>query len=100
MTIPKGSSVGEVGDLLEKKGVISGGTLFVSGSTMFQARVTLDGKRSDILSGKYAMAKDMSYGEAIDELTKEPKPNAGRRRRASSPSPSPRARAGRSPPNC
>ena len=77
VTIPKGSSVGEVGDLLEKKGVISGGTLFISGSTMFQARVTLDGKRSDLLSGKYTMAKDMSYGEAIDELTKEAKPNAG-----------------------
>jgi UPF0755 protein len=72
--IPKGSSVGEVGDLLEKKGVISGGTLFVSGSTMFQGRVTLAGKRSDLFAGKFVMAKDMSYGDAIDQLSEEPKP--------------------------
>lgn len=70
--IPKGSSVSEVGDLLEKRGVISGGTLFVSGSTMFQARVTLAGKRSDLLPGKYSMQKDMTYGDAIDRLTAEP----------------------------
>src|SRR5262249_36252627 len=71
--IPKGSSVGEVGDLLEDKGVISGG-FFVSGSTLFQARVTLAGKRSDLIAGKHVMAKDMSYGDAIDALTKEAKP--------------------------
>jgi uncharacterized YceG family protein len=70
--IPKGSSVGEVGDLLEKEGVISGGPLFISGSTIFQARVSLAGKRSDLYAGKFVMAKDMSYGAAIDELSKEP----------------------------
>jgi uncharacterized YceG family protein len=69
--IPKGSSVGEVGDLLEKKGVISGGFI-VPGSTLFQARVTLDGKRSSLFAGKFSMAKDMSYGDAIDQLSKEP----------------------------
>jgi UPF0755 protein len=73
VSIPKGSSVGEVGDLLEKKGVISGG-LFVSGSTLFQARVTLAGKRSDLFAGKFTMQKDMSYGDAISELSEEPKP--------------------------
>jgi UPF0755 protein len=71
--IPKGSSVGEVGDLLEKKGVISDG-LIISGSTLFQARVTLEGKRSDLFAGKFILAKDMSYGEAIDALSKEPNP--------------------------
>jgi UPF0755 protein len=73
VTIPKGSSVGEVGELLEKKGVISSG-LVVSGSTLFQARVTLAGKRSDLFAGKFILAKDMSYGDAIDALTKEPSP--------------------------
>ena len=73
VVIPKGSSVGEVGDLLEKKGVISGGFI-VPGSTLFQARVTLDGKRSDLFAGKFTMAKDMSYGSVIDQLSKEPKP--------------------------
>jgi UPF0755 protein len=71
--IPKGSSVGEVGDLLEKKGVISDGFL-ISGSTMFQARVTLAGKRSDLFAGKFTLEKDMSYGSAIDALSKEPNP--------------------------
>jgi uncharacterized YceG family protein len=73
VAIPKGSSVGEVGDLLEKKGVISDG-LLVSGSTLFQARVTLDGKRSDLFAGKFVLEKDMSYGDAITALSKEPNP--------------------------
>jgi UPF0755 protein len=71
--IPKGASVGEVGDLLEKKGVISDGFV-VSGSTLFQARVTIAGKRSDLFAGKFTMKEGMSYGDAIDELSKEPKP--------------------------
>ncbi len=73
VTIPKGSSVGEVGELLEKKGVISGGFI-VDGSTLFQARVSLSGDRSNLIAGKHVMAKDMSYGDAIDALTKESKP--------------------------
>jgi uncharacterized YceG family protein len=71
VVIPKGSSVGEVGDLLEKKGVISGGFI-VPGSTLFQARVTLDGKRSSLFAGKFTMAKDMSYGDVIEQLSQEP----------------------------
>jgi UPF0755 protein len=71
--IPKGSSVGEVGNLLEKKGVISDGFV-VSGSTLFQARVTIAGKRSDLFAGKFTMQEGMSYGDAIDQLSKEPKP--------------------------
>jgi UPF0755 protein len=71
--IPKGSSVGEVGNLLEKKGVISDGFV-VSGSTLFQARVTIAGKRSDLFAGKFTMKEGMSYGDAIDELSSEPKP--------------------------
>jgi uncharacterized YceG family protein len=71
VVIPKGSSVGEVGELLERKGVISGGFV-ISGSTMFQARVTLAGDRSDIIAGRHVLAEDMSYGDAITALTKEP----------------------------
>jgi uncharacterized YceG family protein len=73
VVIPKGASVGEVGELLEDKGVISDGFI-ISGSTFFQARVTLAGDRSNIIAGKHLMRKDMSYGDAIDELTKESKP--------------------------
>jgi UPF0755 protein len=65
VTIPKGSSVSEVGDLLSEKGVIDD-------STLFQIRVTLAGKRSEIYSGNFTLAEDMSYGAAIDELSQPP----------------------------
>ncbi len=65
VTIPKGSSVSEVGDLLSKKGVIDS-------STFFQIRVTLEGKRSDLYAGHFTLAHDMSYGAAIDALSVPP----------------------------
>ena len=65
VTIPKGASVAEVGDLLDSKGV-------VSSSTLFQVRVTLAGKRSDLYPGHYALASGMSYGAAIDALSTVP----------------------------
>jgi uncharacterized YceG family protein len=65
VTIPKGSSVSEVGDLLSKRGVIDD-------STFFQIRVTLEGKRSDLYAGHFTLAHDMSYGAAIDALSTPP----------------------------
>jgi UPF0755 protein len=65
VTIPKGSSVAEVGDLLADKDVIAN-------STLFQIRVTLAGKRSEIYSGNFTLAHDMSYGVAIDALSVPP----------------------------
>jgi UPF0755 protein len=65
VTVPKGSSVSEVGDLLGEKGVIDS-------STLFQVRVTMAGKRSEIYSGNFTLAEDMSYGDAIDALSTPP----------------------------
>lgn len=65
VAIPKGSSVAEVGDLLADKEVIDN-------STLFQVRVTLAGKRSEIYSGHFTLAHDMSYGAAIDALSTPP----------------------------
>jgi len=65
VTIPKGSSVSEVGDLLSDKDVIDN-------STLFQVRVTLAGKRSEIYSGHFTLAHGMSYGAAIDALSQPP----------------------------
>jgi UPF0755 protein len=65
VTVPKGSSVSEVGDLLGEEGVIDN-------STLFQVRVTLAGKRSEIYSGNFTLASDMSYGDAIDALSVPP----------------------------
>ena len=65
LTVPKGSGVSEVGDLLSEKDVIDS-------STLFQVRVTLAGKRSEIYSGNFTLAHDMSYGAAIDALSQPP----------------------------
>jgi peptidoglycan lytic transglycosylase G len=65
VTIPKGSSVSEVGDLLADEDVIDN-------STLFQVRVTLAGKRSEIYSGNFSLAHNMSYGAAIDALSVAP----------------------------
>jgi UPF0755 protein len=65
VAIPKGSSVAEVGDLLDSEGV-------VSSSTLFQLRVTLAGKRSELYPGRFVLAEGMSYGAAIDALSTAP----------------------------
>jgi len=65
VTVPKGSSVSEVGDLLADKDV-------VDNSTLFQVRVTLAGKRSEIYSGNFTLAHGMSYGAAIEALSTPP----------------------------
>jgi UPF0755 protein len=65
LTIPKGSSVSEVADLLDEKGVIDN-------STLFQVRVTIAGKRSDLFAGHFTLAHGMSYGAAIDALSTPP----------------------------
>jgi uncharacterized YceG family protein len=65
VTIPKGASVSEVGDILDDKGV-------VSSSTLFQMRVTIAGKRSDLYPGRFVLASGMSYGSAIDALSTAP----------------------------
>ncbi len=65
VTIPKGSSVSEVGDLLGDRGVIDD-------STLFQIRVTLAGKRSELYAGHFTLAHGMSYGAAIDALSQPP----------------------------
>jgi peptidoglycan lytic transglycosylase G len=62
VTIPRGASASEVGDLLDNSGV-------VSSSAMFQIRVTLAGKRSDLLPGTYTLNENESYGDAIADLT-------------------------------
>jgi uncharacterized YceG family protein len=63
--IKQGSSAREIGDQLAKAGVVSSGSLF-------SFRATLAGKRGDLRSGPHTLHKDMSYGAAIDALSKRP----------------------------
>ena len=65
VTIPKGASVSEVGDILDQNGV-------VSSSGLFQVRVTLAGKRSDLYPGRFVLGSGMSYGSAIEALSTAP----------------------------
>ncbi|MCW3064258.1 MAG: aminodeoxychorismate lyase, partial [Solirubrobacterales bacterium] len=67
VTVPDGASARQVGDLLEKKGIISS-------SFFFSLRATLSGDRSKLGSGKYHLARDMSYAAALSALTHPPAP--------------------------
>jgi UPF0755 protein len=62
VTIQKGQTAGDVGDLLDQKGVVSSGTLF-------GIRIKLAGKAGDIKPGTYRLPANESYGDAIDQLT-------------------------------
>lgn len=61
--IPRGASVGEIGDLLAEEGVIAN-------ATMFELKATVTGKRAGLNHGNHRFRKDMSYSAALDELSR------------------------------
>jgi UPF0755 protein len=63
--VPRGATAGEIADLLAEEEV-------VASSTFFELRLTLAGRRSDVLAGTYTLARDMPYSDAIDTLTTPP----------------------------
>jgi peptidoglycan lytic transglycosylase G len=65
VAVPKGASVGEIGDLLAGRGVISS-------SFFFQARARLSGKSADLKPGSYRLRRDMSYSAVLDRLAEGP----------------------------
>jgi uncharacterized YceG family protein len=68
VVIPKGAGVGDIADLLERKDV-------VSSSSFFSLRAHLSGKSGDLKPGAYTLKRNMSYGAALDALTKGPPSN-------------------------
>jgi UPF0755 protein len=66
VTIPKGASVSQVGDVLKNAHVISS-------SFFFKLRSKLEGKDSELNSGRITMKRDMSYAAALDALTQPAK---------------------------
>jgi UPF0755 protein len=66
VNVPKNASVGQIGDLLEREGVISS-------SFFFKLRAKLEGKDDQLNSGRIAMKHDMSYAAALDALTQKHK---------------------------
>ncbi len=69
VTVQKGQTAGDVGDLLDEKGV-------VSSSTLFGIRIKLSGKAGDIKPGTYRLRANESYSDAIDQLTATSRPPA------------------------
>jgi UPF0755 protein len=65
VTIPKGSGVGQIADVLSNRDVVSSGFLF-------ELRATLSGKRGDLKPGSYTLKRDMSYAAVLDALAKGP----------------------------
>lgn len=65
VTIPQGATVSDIGELLEKRGVIAS-------PGFFEARAWLSGQRGDIKAGSFFLRKDMSNGAAIAALTGDP----------------------------
>ena len=68
VVVPRGVGVGEIGDLLEERGIISS-------SFFFQTRARLTGRSADLKPGVYSLKRDMSTGAALDALEKGTPPN-------------------------
>lgn len=67
VTVPRGASVGEIGDLLASRGVIDS-------SFFFRLRAKLSGSSADLKSGTFRLRSDMSYGAALEALSRTPPP--------------------------
>jgi UPF0755 protein len=65
VTIPADSGASQVGSLLERDGVVSSGFFF-------KLRAALDGDRSKLRAGTYALKLGMSYSAVLRTLTKIP----------------------------
>jgi uncharacterized YceG family protein len=66
--VPRGSSLEQIAELLEERGI-------VSSSTFFQLRARLAGRSNDLKPGTYTLRREMSYGSALDALEQGVPPN-------------------------
>jgi uncharacterized YceG family protein len=71
VTVPRGASVGEIGDILQQKGVISR-------SFFFELRARIAGESGDLKPGVYQLKRNMSYSAALDALKQGVAPNVVR----------------------
>ena len=67
LDIPAHASSSQIGDLLQKDGVIAS-------SFFFELRATLAGERGEMRPGRYHLKLGMSYGDVLAILTKAPTP--------------------------
>jgi uncharacterized YceG family protein len=65
VTVPRGSTASQVGDVLAQQGV-------VDSSFFFGLRARLSGKRGDLKAGTFTLRRGMSYAAVLDALTATP----------------------------
>ncbi|HEU4701934.1 MAG TPA: endolytic transglycosylase MltG [Conexibacter sp.] len=65
--VPRGATVSEIGDLLADRGVIDS-------PFFFKLRTKLSGGAGDVKSGTFTLRADMSYGAALEALSRTPPP--------------------------
>jgi UPF0755 protein len=68
VVIPEGAGVGEIGELLEQRGVISN-------SSFFELRARLSGRSGDLKPGPFTLQRNMSYSAVLDRLEEGVPPN-------------------------
>ena len=68
VVIPRGSTLEDIGDLLEHEGV-------VDSSSFFQLRARIAGRSGDLKPGRFTLAGDMNYTEVLDALERGVPPN-------------------------
>jgi UPF0755 protein len=68
VTIPQEAGVGEIGDILDRAGVVQSGTLFA-------IRARLGGDSGDLKPGVYTLREQMPYSDALDALVAGPARN-------------------------
>jgi UPF0755 protein len=68
VVVPRGAGVAEIGDLLERKGI-------VASSFFFQTRARLAGRTGSLKPGSYRLRRDMSYAAVLDALEKGTPPS-------------------------
>jgi UPF0755 protein len=66
--VPRGLGVGQIGDLLEQRGV-------VKSAFFFSTRARVSGRSSSLKPGSYVLRRDMPYGAALDQLEHGTPPN-------------------------
>jgi uncharacterized YceG family protein len=68
VSIPQGSTLSQIADLLEQNGV-------VEDAGFFQLRARIEGHAGDLRPGSYELRKDMSFAAALDALQVGVPPN-------------------------
>jgi uncharacterized YceG family protein len=69
--IPEGASVGDIADVLKRRGVISS-------PFFFQTRAAIAGRRDDFKAGAFTLHRDMSIAAAMDAISTGPAPDVVR----------------------